>query len=442
MAHPLADRLRAEGRDHFWIAFTVYHGRLTGRDVSRDHFDAICEGGSNFAKANFNFTISDELVANPRFGPNTGDVFAVPDPESLVSVPFRPRTALAHCTLYDEDGGVWDGCPRGALQRAVEALAAAGLTARVGFEPEFYLLDADGQSPANSAGMYSIAGLDEAAGFVAALTAALPEMGVRLEQIGKEYGTGQYEANLAHDHPLAAADELINLRLAVRHLAAEAGLHASFMPKLDEKMAGSGLHVHLSLQDAATGQDRTGEPGRAGDLSEAGSAFMAGWLDHAEALTALGAPTPNSYKRLQPATWAPAHICWGIGNRGALVRVPGRGKRARLEFRSGDNTANPYLFLAGLIWAGLDGIAQQRQPGPPAGDDVALLGEEALIERGIRFLPRDLQDALDALADDAALASGLGPVIHGEFLRIKRAELASYRLQVSEWERTHYLDQP
>ncbi|HUZ03252.1 MAG TPA: glutamine synthetase family protein [Thermomicrobiaceae bacterium] len=441
MGDGLAERLAADGFEHLWVAYTDYHGRLAGRDIPRARFAAVAERGTNFARANFNYTIRDEQVPQPRFGADTGDVLAIPDPDSVVRVPFRPATAFGFGVLHDEAGGVWDGCPRGALLRAAGALAEAGYTARVAFEPEFYLLREDGSTPANTAGMYTIGGLDLQAAFVERVVETLPAMGVSLEAIGKEYGHGQYEANIAPDHPVAAADDLFLLRLAIRHLAREQGLLATFMPKLDATVAGSGLHVHLSLQDAVTGEDRTAGGDLSG-LSAPARAFMAGWLAHAEALTGLGAPTPNSYKRLQPGSWAPAHACWGIGNRAALVRIPGPKKRARLEFRCGDNTSSPYLFLAGLIWAGLDGMRRGLDPGAPAPGDVGHLDPAALADRGIRFLPREPGAALDALAADRALAAGLGPVVHPEFLRVKQAELAAYRLQVSPWERTTYLEAP
>lgn len=442
MAHPLAEKLRDEGFEHLWVAYTDYNGRLEGRNVPRARFDAVAERGTNFAKANFNFTIRDEQVPNPRFGADTGDVLAIPDPDSVVRLPFRPETAFGFAVLHEDDGQGWAGCPRGALQRAVAALAATGLSARVAFEPEFYLLRGDWADPANRAGMYSIAGLDAEAAFVERLVAVLPEMGVTLEQIGKEYGAGQYEANIAPDDPVAAADDLFLLRLAVRHIADEHGLRASFMPKIDASVAGSGLHVHFSLRETETGTDRTGDAAHPSGLLPVARAFMAGWLAHAEALSGLGAPTPNSYKRLQPGSWAPAHICWGVGNRAALVRVPGPGARARLEFRCGDNTANPYLFLAALIWAGLDGVERRLEPGEPAAGDVGHLDPAILAERGIRFLPRDAWTALDAVDGDAALRDGLGPLIHDEFLRVKRAELAAYSLAVGEWERATYLEAP
>ncbi|MBX6342914.1 MAG: glutamine synthetase, partial [Thermomicrobiaceae bacterium] len=365
MSSTLANRLTEEGVEHLWVAYTDYNGRLAGRSVPQARFAQVAERGTNFAKANFNFTIRDEQVPEPRFGADSGDVLAVPDPSSVVRLPFHPGTALAFSYLHEEDGQVWEGCARAALRRAVAALEAEGLAARVAFEPEFYLFLGDEPTPAIHAGMYTIAGLDAAMDVVRRLGEVLGEMGVALEQIGKEYGQGQFEANVGPADPVAAADDYLLLRLAVRQVAGEAGLRASFMPKPTAAMAGCGLHVHLSLQDAASGEDRTASPTGAAGLTDTARAFIAGWLAHAEALTALGAPTPNSYKRLQPASWAPAHVCWGVGNRAALVRVPGPGARARLEFRAGDNTANPYLFLAGLLWAGLDGIKQRLDPGSP-----------------------------------------------------------------------------
>jgi glutamine synthetase len=207
-------------------------------------------------------------------------------------------------------------------------------------------------------------------------------------------------------------------------------------------MAGSGLHVHLSLQDAQSDDDRTADAADPSGLSAVARAFMAGWLAHAESLTALGCPTPNSYKRLQPGSWAPAHICWGIGNRAALVRVPGPGRRARLEFRAGDNTSSPFLFLAGLIWAGLDGIKRKLDAGDPVAADAGHLDEAELERRNIRFLPRDAHTAFAALSRDSALSEGLGPLIHNEFLRVKRHDLAAYDLQVNDWERATYFDAP
>ncbi len=438
----LADRLVAEGYAHLWVCYTDYNGRLAGRSIPRSRFAHVAERGTNFAKANFNFTLLDQQVPDPRFTADTGDVLAIPDPEAIYPLPFHPGTALFFAILHEEDGSIWDGCPRAALQRAVAALAEAGLSARVGLEPEFYLFSDEALTPTTRAGMYTIAGLDAQAAFIEQLTQHLVEMDITLEQIGKEYGPGQYEATVTPADPVTTADRYLVFRLAVRSLARAHGLRASFMPKPDAALAGCGLHVHLSLRDLATGADRTADPDHSSGLSAEARAFLAGWLEHADALTGLGAPTANSAKRLQPASWAPAHVCWGIGNRAALVRVPGLGARARLEFRSGDNTCNPYLYVAGLIWAGLDGLRRGLDPGPPAEADVGRLPAGELAARGIRFLPRSTEAALEALATDTTLAEGLGALLHQEFLRVKRAELATYQLQVTPWERTAYFEAP
>ncbi len=442
MADELAAWMEEQRATHLWVVYTDYHGRMAGRDVPWDRVPKVADSGTNFAKANFNFTIRDEQVPQPFFGADSGDVHAVPDADSVVRIPYQPDSALAFATLHDDHGRVWEGCPRAALKRAVAALADTGLTARVAFEPEFYLFSASGREPITSAGMYTIDGLNDGMEFVRRLADALPAMGVEMEQVGKEYGQGQYEANIAPDRPVQAADDLFLLRLAVRGIARQLGQRATFMPKISPSDAGSGLHVHLSLQDVDSDADRTADASHSSGLSDTARAFMAGWLAHAESLTALGAPTPNSYKRLQPASWAPAHICWGIGNRAALVRVPGPGRRARLEFRAGDNTSSPFLFLAGLIWAGLDGIKNGLQPGNPMSTDVGHLDLIEIAERGLRFLPRDAGTAFAALEQDSALREGLGPLIHTEFLRVKRQELSSYNLQVNDWERAAYFDAP
>jgi glutamine synthetase len=432
----------AEGYTQLWVCYTDYHGRLAGRSIPRARFAHVAERGTNFAKANFNFTIRDQQVPDPRFAADSGDVLAIPDPEAIYPLPFHPGTALAFALLHEEDGSVWAGCPRAALQRAVAALSAAGFSALVGLEPEFYLFASGDSTPATAAGMYTIAGLDAHAAFIEQLTDHLVAMDIALEQIGKEYGPGQYEATVTPAEPVVAVDRYLVFRLAARAVARTHGLLASFMPKPDATLAGCGLHVHLSLQHRTSGADRTADPDDPSGLSPAARAFLAGWLEHAEGLTGLGAPTANSAKRLQPASWAPAHVCWGIGNRAALVRVPGLGSRARLEFRAGDNTCNPYLFVAGLIWAGLDGIRRKLDPGPPAATDIGRLPASALAASGIRYLPRSTEVALDALASDTTLAEGLGSLLHQEFLRVKRAELASYLLQVTPWERAAYFDAP
>jgi glutamine synthetase len=166
---------------------------------------------------------------------------------------------------------------------------------------------------------------------------------------------------------------------------------------------------------------------------------VGGLLAHAPALCGVGAPTVNSYKRLLPGSWSPAHICYGAGNRAALVRVPDAGAR-HVEFRAGDNTSNPYLFLAALLAAGLDGIRHDLDPGAPVMDDVGHLSQEEAAQRGLTLLPRSAPEALDAVEADATIMDVLGPVIGPALLRVKRSEAMAYALEVGAWERAAYLE--
>ena len=197
------------------------------------------------------------------------------------------------------------------------------------------------------------------------------------------------------------------------------------MPKPFAELPGCGLHLHLSLWDSEGKQDlsigkKDDEP-----LSPLGRHFVAGLLAHAPALSAAGSPIVNSYKRLLPGSWSPAHVCWGVGNRAALVRVPSMGRRRHIEFRSGDNAANPFIFLTAALAAGLEGIQKKQEPPSPIDTDVGHLSTAEAEEQGIAFLPRTLDEALNAFEKDPLMAEALGPTISAEFLKVKRTELAA-----------------
>jgi glutamine synthetase len=175
-------------------------------------------------------------------------------------------------------------------------------------------------------------------------------------------------------------------------------------------------------------------------LSQVGTWFMGGLLAHAPALTAVGSPTVNSYKRLLPGSWAPANIYWGGGNRSGVIRIPGVGSRRRIEYRSPDNTAQPFLLMSALLAAGLDGIMRQIDPGPEFNADVGHMTAAEMTERHVQFLPRTLADALDALEQDELVCAALGPEILKHFLAVKRGELETYNTLVHDWERSTYLE--
>jgi glutamine synthetase len=265
-------------------------------------------------------------------------------------------------------------------------------------------------------------------------------MGVTVAQIGKEYGPGQYEMSIRHADPIRAVDDYFSLKDAVRDLARDQGYVATFMPKPYSHWPGCSLHVHLSLWDAAGERDLTASDRDDVSLSEVGSWFLGGILEHVNALTGLGSPTVNSYKRLQPGTWAPANTYWGYGNRSGVVRIPGVGTRRHLEFRSPDNSAQPYLLLAGLLGAGVAGIRRQLAPPPPFQGDIGHLTAEEVERHGIGYLPRSLPEALAALEGDEVVAAAVGETALKHFLTVKRHELATYETHVHPWEREMYLE--
>lgn len=439
----LLKRLETDHIEQLWVIYHDYSGRSCAKTVPQERFASTIERGLVFARANLNFTLEDHQAVGAAFLADTGDFLAVPDPASYAPIPYYEATARLHAFMRADDGSPWAGCPRTQLQRMVEAYAAEGFTVQVAFEPEFILFEPGSEGeyrPADRDGMFTVAGLDRHYALWQRITSSLQRMGVRVDQLGKEYGAGQYEASTRHDQPLQAVDNYLTFKEVVRTLARQAGLVASFMPKPYAHLPGSGLHLHFSLWDQdgkreVSMGERDDQP-----LSEVGRHFVAGLLAHARALAGVGSPIINSYKRLLPGSWSPAHICWGVGNRAALVRIPGMGRRRHIEFRSGDNAANPFLYLTAALAAGLDGIRQKMEAPAPANEDVGHLSEQEIAARGLKFLPRSLPEALDALEADTLLADALGPVILPEFLKVKRTELAAYETHVHPWERQLYLE--
>lgn len=436
----LAQRLEDGGVEHLWVVYTDYNGRTQGKSVPRPRFGSTAAKGITFARANLGHNLTDDAPDDTMFGADSGDFFAVPDPAALLPYPLQAATARVMCWMREEGGGAWDGCPRTMLQRQIDAYAAKGMALQAAFEPEgyFFRVGDDGMpAPAAAKGMFSIEALDSQAEVLHAISDTLAAMGVDLEQVAPEWGPGQFEVNLKHADPMRAVDNLIALKDTVRAIARDHGLVASFMPKPSELMGGCGLHVHLSLWDLEGASIGEGE-GHPSGLSKTAQHFLAGILAHGRALVGVGSPTPNSYKRLQPGSWAPAHAAYAISNRSSLVRIPG-GARRRVEFRSGDNLSNPYLFLAALLGAGMDGIERKLPLGDPAEGDLGHMSPEALAAQGVVTLPRTAGEALAAVEADPVVMAALGPVIGPEWLSVKRSELALYDTVVSNWERDTYL---
>jgi glutamine synthetase len=445
-SNDLLKRLADDNIQNFWIVYHDYSGRACAKTLPPPRFKQAVEGGIVFARANLDFAVNDHNPADALFTPDTGDFMAVPDPNTYRKLPYLPNTALAHVFMLTEDYEPFDGCPRTALANMVEQYAAQDMSLTAAFEPEFSLFNkiGDGEyEPSNFDGMYTLAGLNRHADLIHQMIATLEEMGISVEQLGKEYGPSQYEMSIKYGSPLQAADDYLVMKEVVRALALRVGMIASYMPKPYDHLPGNGLHVNLAVWDGAGETNLTGGSDADHPLAETGLLFVGGLLNHAPGLTGVGAPTVNSYKRLLPGSWAPAHISWGVGNRAGLIRVPDTNRRARVEYRSGDPTANPFLYLTALMAAGLDGINNKIDPGAPISDlDVGHASQAELSAHDVRMLPRTLPEALAAFESDEVLTAPLSPVLAQEFLKVKRFELELYNIAVHRWERQMYMETP
>lgn len=440
-ASALLARADEDGISELWVLCHDLSGRGEVKSVPRAKFEHVLARGASFCRANFDYNVLDEMAPDFMFGAETGDVLAVPDPETYAVVPLHPGAARVYSFLHEADGSPWEGCARSALRVMARRFASLGLGLRAAFEPELYLLarTEHGPEPVARAGMFSLNALDTRRDLMSTLQKTLAQMGVQLEQVGPEYGPGQFEINIAHQPALKAADDLMTVKEVSRALARGAGFTASFMPKIRRDLPGSGMHVHLGLTTADGTNAVEGD--QALGLSELGACAVAGLLKHARGLSGLTAPTVNSYKRLLPGSWAPSHVCYGGSNRAALVRIPDAGSK-HIEFRGGDATGNPYLSLTGILAAALDGIEEGRPATAPITDGLAGLTPADFAARGLVELPRSAPEALDALEADAVLMRALGGVIGPCFLRVRRSEATTYAREVGEWERTAYLEQP
>lgn len=442
-ASELLLRLRDDRIENFWIAYHDYSGVGAAKTIPPGSFESAVRSGVVFATANLDMDILDHQPRSATWLADSGDFLLVPDPRSYTALPRFPGTAIANGWMRATDGSVWDGCPRTRLQKMVDAIAAEGYSIMAALEPEFYLLqpgDDGDYVPVNRTRMFTVDGLVEANQFCTDVVSELETMGVPVGQLGKEYGPGQYEMSVKHGSPMEAIDRYLALKGAVRDLARANGWVATFMPKVYANWAGNSLHVHLSIWNADGTTHLTPNAERNEGLSELGRWFLGGLLAHAPALTGLGSPTVNSYKRLLPGSWAPANIYWGYGNRSGVARIPGVGNRRHIEYRSGDNSCNPSLFLTGLLAAGLDGIRNRIDPGEPFQGDVGTMSTDEMLDAGLTFLPRTLPEALAALEADEVVAGAVGDVILPHFLSVKRSELAAYELEVHPWERATYLE--
>jgi len=266
-------------------------------------------------------------------------------------------------------------------------------------------------------------------------------MGFEIEASHHEVAEGQHEINFEYDDALSTADNVGTFRTVVRAIAAQHDQHATFMPKPIPKINGSGMHTHISLM-TEDGENAFHDESDEFDLSDTAHSFLAGVLNHAPAITAVTNPTVNSYKRLVPGYEAPVYVAWSDRNRSALIRKPAARIPAasRIEARFPDPSCNPYLALAALITAGLDGIEQDLDAPDPVRENIYEFDEQKREEYGIETLPSNLGEAVDALEEDEVILDGLGSHISEKFVEAKSQEFEEYLVDVSQWEIDRYLE--
>jgi glutamine synthetase len=449
----LIERLRAAGVHTLLAQFTDIHGVAKGKLLPLAHLDELLTSGAGFAGPSIAGT------GLPRIGPRS-EYYARGNASTATAMPWMPGVARIVCDGF-VNGQPFDACPRQALKRGVAHLTERGWHLRTGIEPEFFLLRRDGGhwAPADALDRldkpsYDLRSLSRQQAFLHELQSALAKCGLDVLQIDHEDAHGQYELNFGFDEAVTSADHLMLFKLAAQAMAEAQGMVFSMMPKPFADQPGSGMHFHVSLWSGWNAK-RTDNahnvfvPHRADgsvdherSLSPTGRHFIAGVLAHAPALTALAAPTVNSYKRLRVSpslsgtSWAPAYAAQGPNNRTAALRT----LHGRFEWRVPDASANPYLATAALIAAGLDGVDRKLEPPPDCGEDLFELSPAQVHERGIAMLPQFLGEALDALEADELICTTLGETLTQQFLSLKRAEIDEYRLHISDWELRRYVE--
>ncbi len=376
------------------------------------------------------------------------DMNLYPDLSTWMIFPWETdhgKVARLICDVYNPDGTPFAGDPRGNLKRVMKGMAEFGFTSfNLGPEPEFFLfkLDENGEITTDlndKGGYFDFAPTDTGENCRRDIVLELERMGFEVEASHHETAPGQHEIDFKYAEVIEACDNIQTFKLVVKTIARKHGLHATFMPKPLFGIAGSGMHCNMSLFKGSENVffDEKGEM----QLSKTAYQFMAGLIEHARAYTAVCNPTVNSYKRLIPGFEAPVYVAWSGHNRSPLIRVPeSRGLSTRLELRSVDPSANPYLAMAVLLEAGLDGIRRKLTPPPAVDRNIYVMTEEERRAAQIFDLPSTIHNALKLLRKDEIIIDALGEHIYGNFVEAKRMEWAAYRQTVSEWEIDQYLE--
>ena len=436
-----AKKFLADNQVKYILAqFVDIHGVAKVKSVPAMHLEDILTAGAGFAGG---------AIWGMGIAPNGPDYMAVGDLSTLSLIPWQPGYARIICDGH-VNGTPYNHDSRVVLKKQIDRLSEHGWTLYTGLEPEFSLLKKDEHGNIHpfddtdtlQKPCYDYKGITRQSAFLEKLTASLIEAGLDVYQIDHEDANGQFEINYTYADCLKSADDYIMFKMAASEIANQMGMICSFMPKPFSNRPGNGMHMHMSIGDGKKSlfhddSDKTGH-----GLSKLAYHFMAGILAHAPALTALAAPTVNSYKRLvvgrslTGATWAPAYISYGNNNRSTMVRIP----YGRLELRLPDGASNPYLTTAAVIAAGLDGVKRELSAGPGTADNLYDYSPAQLKQHGIGILPQNLNEAIRAFEEDSVIREALGSSLSEEFIMLKDMEWVEYMRHVSDWEIKRYAE--
>ncbi len=376
------------------------------------------------------------------------DMYLRPDPSTFVIFPWRPQTgkvARLICDVYNPDGTPFAGDPRFALKHAMKKASDMGYdTFNVGPECEFFLFlnDNEGNPTTkthDNGGYFDLGPIDLGENARRDMCLMLEEMGFEVEASHHEVAPGQHEIDFKYDEALKAADAILTFKLVVKTIAQRHGLHATFMPKPLYGINGSGMHTNVSL--FKEGKNAFYDEKDPLQLSQEAYWFIGGLIKHIKSIAALTNPIVNSYKRLVPGYEAPVYIAWSARNRSPLIRIPAaRGMSTRIELRCPDPSCNPYLALAAILTAGLDGIANKIEPPASTDTNIFEMNDLERKEAGIDSLPGSLKDAIDELSKSELAKEVLGEHIFDKYIEAKNNEWDNYRTKISQWEVDEYLN--
>jgi glutamine synthetase len=426
------------------VSFTDPMGIARAKPKASSEIDSIIDKGVMTGRRIFARNALDVMTPGSGTGMAEGDIAVVPDIETFVVPSFAPDVGRFIGDLHEKDGSVSPLCPRSIYKRVLGRAKSKGYSVKVGFESEFHILTKqDGRYvPAFSEPNHGLMGYERQRVLFRDIFTALRSMKVEPLKAHIEGRKSQLEIDLAPADALRAADNFAYFKEAVRNVAEAHGVLATFMPKFSHDTAGSGYHLHISLWNSK-GENvfSSGSDKRKQGLSSECYYFIGGILNHTKALCAVGSPIVNSYKRLLPGRVAVDAIMWGTGHRGGAVRVPDeRGNATRAEVRFPDNSCNPYLTMACILAAGLEGIEKKVDPGAPVSVETHAMRDREIVASGLTLMPRSLSESLDEFRKDDLMRKTFGEELFREYLKAKESEIWEAADKITQWEIDHFVD--